>query len=304
VSERGDLLEFVCGASGRLPTLSATVRTWSHSARQHQARAEAAQAQGGYVWLRTGRSRPRAGSSHQGLVGLPAETEQVQRLLVVPGTRAFRIEAGGPPRRVTVSDGTVSWDEVAPGEFVRHPGQRLPWEMAALLDPSWLAGYDWGTPARGTHAGREVLSLHVTPRAGFAGPRVAGLLPSDLDVVIDAAFGFLHRLVGLYRDEPYQVVELLDLDLGPHGRRRGFPRRRVSSSGVQSRGVAPQAAAGTSQADLALSCLAVPPTSAPPLTNQNECLVKRAPRCRCRPHEPPSQPERRRSPLAGDHDEA
>lgn len=146
---------------------------------------------------------------------MPAETEQVQRLLVVPGTRAFRIEAGGPPRRVTVSDGTVSWDEVAPGEFVRHPGQRLPWEMAALLDPSWLAGYDWGTPARGTHAGREVLSLHVTPRAGFAGPRVAGLLPSDLDVVIDAAFGFLHRLVGLYRDEPYQVVELLDLDLGP-----------------------------------------------------------------------------------------
>ena len=87
--------------------------------------------------------------------------------------------------------------------------------MAVLLEPSWLAGYEWGTPARGTHGGRDVLSLHVTPRAGFAGPRVPGLLPSDLDVVIDAEFGFLHRLVGVHRDEPYQVVELLDLDLGP-----------------------------------------------------------------------------------------
>lgn len=214
MSERGDLLELICDASGRLLPLSATVRSWTHIERQGQAMEESRRLGIGGVW-------PLYAPGRKPL----AETEHIEHLLLGPQQNAFRVEHGTPPistryGALWLCDGTTTWTQVAPGEFLRqehlHRPRELPSQAAPLLDPSWLTGYQWDTPVRDTHSGRDVLQMHVRLSADHASmPRVMSSVPADAEVVIDAQLGFLHRLTGLVDGQPYRVIELLDLVLDP-----------------------------------------------------------------------------------------
>lgn len=204
VSERGDLLELVCSAIDCLPALSATVRSWTNTARRRRAMEEVrGMGRGSVPMLMSGRGDP------------PAETEHRQRVVIARGGHAFRIiqDSSG---LVLGSDGTSTWIETAPGEAMRQPHHGLPTPAAVLLEPSWLATYKWDPPTRDAHHGRDVCRLQANPRPGLTGWRVpAGPLPSQVEVVIDAELGFLHRMTGLLHDQPYHLVELLELDLDP-----------------------------------------------------------------------------------------
>lgn len=212
MSERGDLLELVCDAFSQLPTVSATVWSWTHIERSHQATEEARR-------LRLPGNWPLYPSRPGGEP--PADLEQIEHLIVAPHLRAFRIERDSPrpDGLMVVSDGTTIWREVAPGEVLRRPhkDKRLPSSAISLLNPAWLAGYEWDTPTRDTHNGRDVIQIHVRRRAGadMTAAQTMSPVPTADVVIIDAQLGFLHRLAGLAGGQPHHVIELLDVVLDP-----------------------------------------------------------------------------------------
>jgi hypothetical protein len=124
---------------------------------------------------------------------------------------------------VHVSDGITTWLPTYSGAFHAHRAHLDSFPARNLLDPSWLAGYDWGTPAPAIHNGRNVLVMHACVAAGPASgatdnraARMASRLrrPADVDVVIDAEYGFLHRMTGLIDNQPV-VEELVDVVVDP-----------------------------------------------------------------------------------------
>lgn len=204
VSERGDLLELLCDASGRLPALSATVRTWVHPTRQREA-IEQARRLGigagfpGYVWW-------------QGEAD--AEMEQIGHLVRAAAGRGFRLEQSDPDNDLIVSDGSTTWRQIAPAEFVRLPPSP---QTNPLFDPSWLVDYDWDPPRQDVHDRREAVRLGARPRLhGHGRPFTPGPgPPTEVEVVIDRQLGFLHTMTGLVAGQPYAVLELLDQALDP-----------------------------------------------------------------------------------------
>jgi hypothetical protein len=190
VSERGDVLELVCDAFGRLPPVSATVRSW---------------------W----KADPFLPSRRGVALG---DREDREYLIVAPHLRAFRVETAGSPSKMVLADGTTMWRQVAPGEFLREnqKGFRSPSAGASLLYPAWLVGYEWDAPSRDTHNGRDVLRMHVRRRAAdhLAAPQTTPL-PGEAEVLVDVELGFLHRLTGFNGGRPYRVVELLDVIFDP-----------------------------------------------------------------------------------------
>ena len=83
-----------------------------------------------------------------------------------------------------------------------------------------------GYPVPGDHNDRDVLVVHAHladarhPASVGEDDRetstVTGLrLPADAEVVIDAEYGFLHRMTGLVDGQPLMVTELLDLMVDP-----------------------------------------------------------------------------------------
>lgn len=184
MTARGDVLELVCGAFGRTPPFSARLGT--------------------------------------------------DRLWVAPQRDSWRLERDWKDRKkknrtsVHVSDGVTMWLPTYWGGFHGHRPHPDSFPARNLLDPSWLAGYDWGTPLPDVHNDRNVLVMHArvaaTPVPGRMGspdtPTVTRLRPPGLrppievDVVIDAEYGFLHRMTGLI-DSHLVVDELVDVVVDP-----------------------------------------------------------------------------------------
>jgi hypothetical protein len=232
VSERGDLLELVCDAYGRLPTMSANVHTWTHMERNERAMDVACQRFNG---------GPASGlySRHQG--GL-TEFDSWERLVIDPRRGAFRVEHGDSWSRTQafVSDGETTWtrnflgDVIADSDGPRH----VPSSAFDLLDPSWLADFDSRSYTRDRHNVRDILRM----RTGVSSVKVVvqsrmNIYATDVEVIIDARLGFLHRLIQFVDGQPFQRVELGDIVLDPvldpnvfQFDRRVHPYRRIPSS--------------------------------------------------------------------------
>lgn len=220
MSERGDLLELVCDAFGRLPAMSVTVRSWAQTERRLRAIDEVRRS-------RTGGSFALYRSSPVGAT--PAGFEHVERLLLAPQQGAFRVEAAASLPYLVLCDGTTTWTEITTGEFLRQQMARLQSPAVPLLDPSWLAGYTWDPPVRDTSIGREVIRMAVRPTSSPMSPRTSGLFAQlvplqDAEVVIDVQLGFLHQMTsfaGLHQmtsfagDQPYIDIKMLDIAVNP-----------------------------------------------------------------------------------------
>lgn len=210
MSDRGDFLELVCDAYGRLPTLSATVHSWMHMERNEGAMDEARHRFNGgpvsgiYSGNRSGR----------------AEYEGQELLVLDPRRGAFRVEHedSWDRRQVFVSDGQTTWtrnfrgDIIADSEGPRH----LPTRGFELLDPSWLVDYDCMGFIEERHNVRDVLRTRAT--ISSAKPVIQSrmsLYATDVEVLIDARVGFLHRLTQFIDGQPFQEIELRDFVLDP-----------------------------------------------------------------------------------------
>lgn len=211
MSERGDVLELLCDAFGRLPPLSATVRSWTHLDRHQEALDEARLPGGPRVsMLISPKARIESG-----------EHENTEYLVIAPQRGAYRVEwaktEDGSPGRLDISDGTDAWMQVAPGEVIaRPPGELLRFPSDRLLDPSWLARYTWDPPVKGRSNGRDVLRMRARLKTNPNPPRRTERPdPGEVDVTVDAQLGFLHRMTELVNGQPFRDVELLEVVLDP-----------------------------------------------------------------------------------------
>lgn len=89
------------------------------------------------------------------------------RLWVATQRDSWRLERDWKDRNkdrtsVHVSDGVTMWLPTYSGAF--HVQRAHPDSFPArnLLDPAWLAGYDWETPLADIHNGRNVLVMTPT----------------------------------------------------------------------------------------------------------------------------------------------
>lgn len=162
-----------------------------------------------------------------GLLAMPQdpnkmEMEHTQRMLIVPQRGAYRIERqrdGEDDRRTAfphISDGTTTWMEHVSGGVLARPARGPVPYASALLDPSWLTGYDWDTPVADVHNERGILVVHARLRGNPNAPRMwLGPTPAEAEVLVDSQYGFLHRVKALVNGQPFQVEEFLDLILDP-----------------------------------------------------------------------------------------
>jgi hypothetical protein len=156
-------------------------------------------------------------------------SEVTDRIWVATQRDSYRLERAWKDRKkdrtsVHVSDGITEWLPTYSGAFHSHPADPDTFPARNLLDPSWLAGYDWATPLPDIHNGRNVLVMHASLAAARApdetdnrsAPTVLRQRPpAETDLVVDAEYGFLHRMTGLINSQPYVVEELLDVVLDP-----------------------------------------------------------------------------------------
>lgn len=125
---------------------------------------------------------------------------------------------------VHISDGVTLWLRTHSGAFHAHRPHPESFPARNLLDPSWLAGYDWDPARPDIHNGRNVLVMRAregetsVPRSTDApDDRMASRLrpPAEVEVVIDAEYGFLHRMTGFVDSQPVIVGELVDIVVDP-----------------------------------------------------------------------------------------
>lgn len=203
-------MEKVCDAFGRLPPISATVRSWTPTEWHRRAINEVRRSKTGQIF-----AFPASPNGGEPLT----EVEELEHLLLVPQRRAYRVETAAAPPHLVICDGTTTWTQIAPSEVLRQPWARLQSPAVPLLDSCWLAGYHWDTPTRDTRNGREVLRMAVRLTPNPMGPRTSGLFaalaPRQAEVVIDAELGFLHQMIGLADGKPYMDIELVYVDLRP-----------------------------------------------------------------------------------------
>ncbi len=212
------MLELVCDAFGRLPTLSATVRSWTNYERHQQALDAAHRAGDPRVsMLISPKARNESG-----------EYEHTEHLVIAPHQGAYRVEwpkaNDSSPGRLDIYDGTNAWMLIGPGEVMaRPPANLLRFPSDRLLDPSWLARYTWDPPVKDRCNGRDVLQIRARLNSGPRPPRrTERPEPAEVDVAIDAHLGFLHRMTELVDGLPFHEVELLDVVLNPPIDQRTF----------------------------------------------------------------------------------
>jgi hypothetical protein len=180
---------------------------------------------------------PRASDGVYGVVAPwdpknPVSESLADRIWVATQRGSWRLErdwqrdSGASGTSVHVCDGVTKWLPTARGAFHSHPADAESSPARMLLDPSWLIGYDWGTPRRDRHNNRDVLVLHAqrvqpaSPEPGAEDNQDARIVgrqppPAEVEVVVDAEYGFLHRMTGIINGEPFVVSELLDLLVDP-----------------------------------------------------------------------------------------
>jgi hypothetical protein len=148
----------------------------------------------------------------------PAEFEGTDRIVIDQRRGAFQVDHEDSLNRSQfwVRDGETTWTPNARGDVIPLLGgsDRIPGLAPKLLDPSWLVAYDLSDVTPEECNGRNALRVHAHFTAGrvMVLPEVE---PTEVEVLIDAEFGFLHRMTGLVDDQPYHVLELVDLVLDP-----------------------------------------------------------------------------------------
>lgn len=217
MTARGDLMELVCHAFCRTPPLSASVRSWFHLVRLQQAEQDVcgSGATGGACGF-----APPAGDPNDRVI------EATDRLMVATQQGSYRLERDhGGRAAVHVSDGVTTWLPTFSGVFHTGPSDPDGFPARNLLDPSWLAGYEWDTPSPAIHNDWDIVVMHArmaeAPLSASGGVNrdtrsvIRQRPPAEVDVLIDAEYGFLHRMTGLIDSQPFVVEELLDVVLDP-----------------------------------------------------------------------------------------
>jgi len=190
--------------------MSATVYSWMHMERNERAMELARQ---------RFKAGPVCGLSSRHRSG-PLEYESWERLVIDPRKGAFRVEHEDSWNRqqVFVSDGETTWTDNFRGDTIAvpQPDRGVPSRAHDLLDPSWLVDFDCTSYARDRHNVREVLRMRTElTSAKVVVQRRLSLYATDVEVVIDARLGFLHRLIRFVDGQPFQRVALSDVVLDP-----------------------------------------------------------------------------------------
>ena len=205
MTELGDLLALMHGARGRLTTVRATVRMWSHVARTHEA------------------MRRRGTVVTYGPQVEEVEREYNFRVWLAPPDRA-REETDG--ERYSVRRGELWWsydpvngarsNEDRPDVGSGGTGDDVWW----LADPAPIIGLlDYEGFARGQRAGRETIEVRAVPRASGDGDhwplvRLTGEGADELLLSVDAAQGALLRIELRLGGRPYAIYEVLEVAFG------------------------------------------------------------------------------------------
>lgn len=201
MSELGDLLVLMHGASARITTVRATVRTWRHLRRSR----EAMESLPGATIYAVGEG-PEAES-----------TESVVRLWLAPPDREREEREDPDGSSLSVQRGRVWWrydpvngalsNEHDPETGQGSIGSEFPW----LLDPAPAIGLlDYLEIAPGRRAGRPVLRVRAVPRArdGFGLGQLGLDAADELLLDVDSERGALLRVECRYAGEPFSIAEV------------------------------------------------------------------------------------------------
>lgn len=214
VSDLGDLLELIYGASDRWRTVRLTLREWHHSGRTREAieRLSREQATGGsrQVMLYGATGQPE-----------PEEIEHVLRVWL-DGDRA-REEREGPFAfpSLGVRDGTRWWlyskeHGASTNEGDPNHTSGIGEQALGLLEPQHVLGALRLEPVgEAQAAGRSALLVRGTPRSreregGFALFRL-GFGADEYELVFDRERGVLLRTTSLLDGLPLSTVEVLEI---------------------------------------------------------------------------------------------
>jgi outer membrane lipoprotein-sorting protein len=206
MSELGDLLELLHGASGRYRTVRLEAREWRHNHRLIEA----------YDRL----VREARGSGGQIVLGdpgeAPAETEVELRIwFEAPNrVREERLEAG---RLCTaVANGMRWWTSMPEWATVVEEGDG--WARGAvaqtarvLLDPGLLLGsVELALRGRSEAAGREAIAVSATPRPGaqHVGPELLSQGATRHELLVDAERGVLLSVTAFLDQAAFSTIEV------------------------------------------------------------------------------------------------
>jgi outer membrane lipoprotein-sorting protein len=204
MSELGDLLALMHGAHARISTVRATVRTWRHLRRTH----EAMESLPGTTMYAVGEGRE------------PESTESVVRLWLAPPDRQREEREDPDGSSLSVQRGRVWW-RYDPYNGARtneddletrsgNIGSEFPW----LLDPAPAIGLlNYLEIAPGRRAGRHVLRVRAVPRDrdGFGLGQLGLHAADELLLDVDSERGALLRVECRFEGRPFSIAEVEDV---------------------------------------------------------------------------------------------
>ena len=206
MSELGDLLELLHGASRSFRTVRLEAREWRHVHRQQEAYDRALrQARGGVVQVI--RSGPES---------VPAELEAHLRGWFEQPNRVREERTDAGRLCVSVADGARWWARMPEWATIGEKGDgwaqgEVGHSLRSLLDPAALpGGLELTVEGRAERAGREAILVSARarqrPHGEQLGPLVHGADRHEL--AVDAERGILLGTSCFLRDEPFAVTEV------------------------------------------------------------------------------------------------
>jgi hypothetical protein len=203
------LLGLLSRATDRLPGLTAELHRWEDP-RLAVEKFRSAWDAGGLAALRV----PGVGPVADAVSGHMPVTHRVARIRVAPPGR-YRVDYGpGWPRHTPTTiacDGERRW-RLYRDHLYAGPAVPMPSELADLLDPSWLLGFQLSGGSEVIAAGRRGFRLDVTGPMAVTG-RPPAILAPPAEAVADADLGILLRLTSYTGSGPAIVFELRGIGL-------------------------------------------------------------------------------------------
>jgi hypothetical protein len=199
-----ELLSLLSRAAHQLPALTAELHRWDDP----RLTVEKLRS----VWDTTGLAAlrvPGAGPVADAVSGHLSVTHRVAQIQVAPGGR-YRIDYGsGWPRRTPraiACDGQRRW-RLYRDHLYAGAAAPMPQDIADLLDPSWLLGWQLSGGTDAAAGGRRGFRVDVAGPAPVTG-RPALILAPPAEAVADAELGILLRLTSYTGSGPAIVAEL------------------------------------------------------------------------------------------------
>jgi outer membrane lipoprotein-sorting protein len=162
MSELGDLLELMHGATGRYASLRATIREWTHLERTGQAVERHMQAlEAG------GRGNRMVSYGYPGSDELQPEVHETVMKLWLASPETWRLErhGGQVEEQLVVTDGEHCWSYSPSYGAIVNPAGGATYGFEHLTDPSLLLGrLDLEPMGRTTIAGRDAVHVRATDR--------------------------------------------------------------------------------------------------------------------------------------------